>query len=127
MSKNHRRVVWILELEQGQQKQLNYCRTGVCWLTSVALTSKISNSGTEIEYRYSEAPITSLSVLGEDLAGAVKSSSQWKWEREVSESRVTDCVTALVPKDRNLDISINMLVGFEKGTKLIEKLRLVSR
>lgn len=119
--------MWILELEQGQQKQLNYCRTGVCWLTSVALTSKISNSGTEIEYRYSEAPITSLSVLGEDLAGAVKSSSQWKWEREVSESRVTDCVTALVPKDRNLDISINMLVGFEKGTKLIEKLRLVSR
>ncbi|KAH2440950.1 hypothetical protein KXW63_000763, partial [Aspergillus fumigatus] len=27
----------------------------------------------QIEYRYSEAPITSLSVLGEDLAGAVKS------------------------------------------------------
>ncbi|KAH1452267.1 hypothetical protein KXW57_003990 [Aspergillus fumigatus] len=59
----------------------------------------------QIEYRYSEAPVTSLSILGEDLADAVKSSSQWKWEREVSESRVTDCVTALLPKDRNLDIA----------------------
>lgn len=66
---------------------------------------KKSNLNTEIEYRYSEAPVTSLSILGEDLADAVKSSSQWKWEREVSESRVTDCVTALLPKDRNLDIA----------------------
>jgi hypothetical protein len=91
------------------------------------LSLQKSNINTEIEYRYSEAPVTSLSVLGEDLADAVKSSSQWRWEHEVSESRVTDCVTALIPKDRNLDISINLLVGFEKGTKLIEKLQLVSR
>lgn len=79
----------------------------------------------EIEYSYSNAPVKSISPLGEKLTDAIRSSKQWQWERAVGQNEVTGCITALAPKDRNIDISLNMLVGFEMGNKLIEELRLI--
>ncbi|KAE8404949.1 hypothetical protein BDV37DRAFT_282192 [Aspergillus pseudonomiae] len=79
----------------------------------------------QIEYSYSNAPVKSISPLGEKLTDAIRSSKQWQWERAVGQNEVTGCITALAPKDRNIDISLNMLVGFEMGNKLIEELRLI--
>lgn len=56
----------------------------------------------------------------------MRSSNQWKWERTIG-GLTTDCLNALAPKNRSQDISINVLVGFEEGTQLIEKLQLVPR
>ncbi|PSN59050.1 hypothetical protein BS50DRAFT_509234 [Corynespora cassiicola Philippines] len=80
----------------------------------------------EIEYRYSEAPITLIHRLGEPFASDIQSSKQWKWERALGGS-TTDCLTVLSPKNQNQDISINILVGFEEGTQLLKNLQLKSR
>jgi len=77
----------------------------------------------EIEYRYSEAPISQIWLLGERLLEAVQSSHQWKWERDLG-GLATDCLNALVPKNRSQDISITLVVGHEKGAELIEKFKL---
>ncbi|KAK5079437.1 hypothetical protein LTS08_000013 [Lithohypha guttulata] len=77
-----------------------------------------------IEYRYSEAPINQMILLSDLISDAVQSSHQWKWERDLGGKMSTDCVNALVPKSRTQDISITLLVGYEKGMKLIEELQL---
>ena len=87
---------------------------------------KLKKYTTEIEYRYSEAPINLISVLGPTLSEAVKSSRQWAWERSIG-GAATDCFSALAPKMRGQDISVNLLVGFEKGTQMIEETQLVPR
>lgn len=78
----------------------------------------------DIEYRYSEAPINQMILLSDLISDAVQSSHQWKWERDLGGKMSTGCVNALVPKSRTQDISITLLVGYEKGMKLIEELQL---
>ncbi|EME39019.1 hypothetical protein DOTSEDRAFT_75644 [Dothistroma septosporum NZE10] len=82
-------------------------------------------TGRRIEHTYSHAPTSGISILGEPFADAIRDSHQWKWERELAMGTATDCLTALVPKDRGFDIAINALVGWEKGTQLIEGLELM--
>ena len=67
-----------------------------------------------------------MSCLGETLSSAIQTSQQWKWERSIG-GLTTDCLNAMAPKNRSQDISVNLLVGFEKGTQLIEELQLVPR
>ena len=102
----------------GRRKKEETLVLRMAWLTI---------STTEIEYRYSEAPIDLIPLLGDPLSAAVQSSQQWKWERNIGVGLKTDCLNALAPKNRSQDISITLLVGFEKGTRLIEKFQLVPR
>jgi hypothetical protein len=83
-------------------------------------------STTEIDYRCSEAPTSQIPLLGDLLFDAVQSSHQWKWERNLGGRAITDCLNALVPENRNQDISITLLVGHEKGLELIIKFQLVA-
>jgi hypothetical protein len=76
----------------------------------------------EIEYKYSEAPIAAVIMLGPYLCPALQTSRQWKWERETG-GLTTDCISALSPKHRG-DITLHLVVGFEEGTELIEKLQM---
>lgn len=64
-------------------------------------------------------------MLGDLFEEAVRDSHQWKWERVLAVETATDCLTALVPENRSLDIAINVVVGWEKGTRLIEQLELM--
>lgn len=56
---------------------------------------------------------------------AIQRSDQWYWERTVGGTDTTDCLNALVPKNRGHDISITLLVGHEDGLKLIEELEAI--
>jgi hypothetical protein len=82
-------------------------------------------STAEIEYWCSKAPINQIWLLGERLFEAAQSSNQWKWERDLG-GLTTDCLNALVPKDRSQDISITLVVGHKKGVELIKKFNLSS-
>lgn len=80
-------------------------------------------TGRKIDYRCSEAPISLMPLLGNPLFNAVAASNQWKWERDVG-GRTTDCMNAMVPQDRNQDISITLSLGFEKGLEVIDTFKL---
>lgn len=62
--------------------------------------------------------------IGDLLFDAIRASEQWKWERSVGGRPTTDCMNALVPMHRSQDISITLLVGYEKGLELVEKFEL---
>jgi hypothetical protein len=79
---------------------------------------------TEIEYRYSGAPFESVSLLGDLLSTAIRSSTQWQWERQLATVRTTDCVNVLAPKNRSQDISITLLVGYKQGMQMVDALQL---
>lgn len=79
----------------------------------------------DIDYRCSEAPISQIPLVGDLLFDAVQSSRQWRWERDLGGKSTTDCLNALIPKNRSQDISITLTVGHEKGLDLIEKFQLV--
>ena len=79
----------------------------------------------DIDYRFSEAPTSQIPLVGGLLSDAVQSSRQWRWERNLGGRSTTDCLNALIPKNRSQDISITLLVGHEKGLELIEKFQLV--
>ncbi|KAH2842937.1 hypothetical protein KXW36_000382, partial [Aspergillus fumigatus] len=79
----------------------------------------------QIDYRCSEMPTDKLPILGRRLSGAVQNSEQWLWERTVGGTNTTDCLNALVPKNRGQDISITILVGHEDGLKLIQDLEAI--
>lgn len=64
-------------------------------------------------------------ILGERILNAVQTSNQWQWERSIGGTDTSDCLTALVPKNRNRDISINLLVGHSSGLQLIKGLATV--
>lgn len=89
--------------------------------------SKIWSWPVEIDYRCSEAPTSQISLLGNLLFDAVQSGHQWKWERNIGVRSTTDCLNALIPKDRSQDISITLLVSYEKGLDLIKLLKLKPR
>ncbi|EAS29994.3 uncharacterized protein CIMG_08740 [Coccidioides immitis RS] len=78
--------------------------------------------GRQIDYRCSGVPINKLPLLSERLLEAIQSSYQWNWERTVGGADTTDCLNALVPKNRSQDISITLSVGHENGVELIEEL-----
>jgi hypothetical protein len=53
----------------------------------------------------------------------MQTSTQWRWERGLG-GTTTDCLNVLSPKNRNQDISITLLVGFEAGMQLVEQFQL---
>ena len=84
------------------------------------------NIHAEIEYKYSEADVDMLSLLGHDLFSALKTSKQWKWELQTGHlHKTTDCITGLIPRTRG-DIALHLLLGFEEGSKIIEGLRMAA-
>ncbi|KAF4949720.1 hypothetical protein FSARC_13413 [Fusarium sarcochroum] len=76
----------------------------------------------QIEYKYSEADINSIALLGPALTSAVIASKQWSWKRRTGGS-TTDCINGLSPRDRG-DMSLQLLLGFKEGTKIMEQLRM---
>ncbi|EFY87395.1 hypothetical protein MAC_06503 [Metarhizium acridum CQMa 102] len=76
----------------------------------------------QIEYKYSEASIDVISMLGPDLANAVQASNQYKWERQTGGS-TTDCIQGLTPRNRG-DITLQLLLGFDEGTEVMEELEM---
>jgi len=77
----------------------------------------------EIEYKYSEASINAIATLGSDLAHAIQASDQYKWERRTGGSTKTDCIQGLTPKNGG-DITLQLLLGFDEGTEVMEKLEM---
>ena len=77
----------------------------------------------EIEYKYSEASIDAISMLGSDLTHAVQASDQYKWERRTGGSTKTDCIQGLTPKNGR-DITLQLLLGFDEGTEVMERLEM---
>lgn len=75
-------------------------------------------------------PTSKLSDFINHLPTAMERSEQWKWERRFFAENVTrlkgvdrtDCVNFFVPKDRNHDISVTMMVGYEAGLYLMYEL-----
>ncbi|EED14488.1 hypothetical protein TSTA_106960 [Talaromyces stipitatus ATCC 10500] len=78
----------------------------------------------------SSMPAGNLPLLIQRLPAAMGSSKQWKWERQLFANNAirsgsigvdrTDCLSAFVPKDRNHDVSITLMVGYEAGVALID-------
>jgi len=62
-----------------------------------------------------------ISLLETDLIPAMKSSKQWIWERQTG-GLTTDCISGLSPKNRG-DMAFQLLLGFKKGTELMEGLQ----
>lgn len=56
----------------------------------------------------------------------MQTSNQWKWERQL-EGSTTDCLNLLSPKNRDQDISINIVVGFKAGMQLVDQFHLLPR
>jgi hypothetical protein len=77
----------------------------------------------EIQYMFSNAPTAQIPLLGELLSDAVQTSQQWKAERKRSES-TTECLTTLIPKGQNEDISITLWVGQVVGLELLNDFKL---
>ncbi|KAI9147405.1 hypothetical protein HJFPF1_12425 [Paramyrothecium foliicola] len=75
-----------------------------------------------IEYKYSEASIDDISMLGVDLAKAVQASNQYQWERQTG-GLTTDCIQGLTPRNRG-DITLQLLLGFDEGTEFMEQLKM---
>lgn len=75
-------------------------------------------------------PASNLPLFIQRLPAAMERSKQWKWERQLFANNVirsggigvdtTDCLSAFVPKDRNHDVSITIMVGHEAGVTLID-------
>jgi hypothetical protein len=87
---------------------------------------EISDRLAEIQYMYSNAPVSLIPHLGDLLAEAIQSSHQWKVERALGESK-TACLTTIIPKDPAQDVSINLWVGAEAGHQLNDKFNLVPK
>jgi len=71
----------------------------------------------EIQYMFSKAPTNQIPLLGNLLSDAVQTSHHWEMERTLGEE-MTDCLTTMIPKDQNQDISITLWVGLEAGLRL---------
>ncbi|KAJ3498210.1 hypothetical protein NLG97_g1309 [Lecanicillium saksenae] len=82
-----------------------------------------NNVDAEIEYKYSEASIDAISMLGSELAHAVQASAQYKWERRTGGSTKTDCIQGLTPKNGG-DITLQLLLGLDEGTEVMERLEM---
>ncbi|KAH3208789.1 hypothetical protein KXV77_009019 [Aspergillus fumigatus] len=127
----------------GEEEPLNTCNQFKNFISEVLKlnASDKTNEGSETfptrtkrtlaEADPSEEPSSNKKVCGESrlqgrrLSGAVQNSEQWLWERTVGGTNTTDCLNALVPKNRGQDISITILVGHEDGLKLIQDLEAI--
>ncbi|KAJ6019427.1 hypothetical protein N7522_001494 [Penicillium canescens] len=76
-----------------------------------------TNEGRQIQYMHTNAPISHMQKLGDLLANAVRTSSQWKIERSLEEA-TTSCLTIMVPENPAQDISLTLWVGPEAGHHL---------
>lgn len=74
-------------------------------------------STSEIQYMFSKAPNSQIPFLGNLLSDAVQTSHHWEMERTLEED-TTDCLTTMIPEDRNQDISLTLWVGLEAGLRL---------
>lgn len=72
---------------------------------------------------YSKSPADHIPKLRDLIIDAVQTSRQWKTEREAGEL-TTDCLTTMIPKDINEDISITLWVGQSAGLALLDVLKL---
>jgi len=93
--------------------------------TSPEYSASLTTFTADIDYRCSEALISQMSYLGVVLFDAVQTSLQWGWERGLG-GLTSDCLNAIVPKNRSEDISLTLRVGHEQGLELIEKFQLRS-
>lgn len=66
---------------------------------------------------FSRAPINEIPRLGDLLTKAVQSSHHWELERTRGEP-TTDCLTTMIPEDKNQDVSITLWVGPDAGLML---------
>lgn len=72
---------------------------------------------------FSKAPTSEISLLGSLLSNAVQTSKQWEIERRRAEP-TTECLTTLIPKGENEDISLTLWVGRREGLQVLELLKL---
>ncbi|RSL50345.1 hypothetical protein CEP51_015361, partial [Fusarium floridanum] len=77
----------------------------------------------QIEYKYSEAHVDAIALLGPNLASALQASRQWIWERETGGLMTTDCISGLCHRNRG-DITLQLLLGFREGTEIMGRLRM---
>ena len=77
----------------------------------------------EIQYMFSKAPTSQISLLGDLLSNAVQTSKQWEIEKRQGET-TTECLTTLIPKGENEDISITLWVGRREGLQVLELFKL---
>lgn len=66
---------------------------------------------------FSRAPISQTPLLGDLLSKAVHSSHHWAMERSRGEP-TTDCLTTMIPEDRDQDVSTTLWVGPKAGLLL---------
>jgi len=76
----------------------------------------------QIEYKYWQTSITQIEILEDPIKAAFKASTQWKQEREIGLT-TTDCMIALIPRNKSEDISIVFSVGHKKGLELMNELQ----
>lgn len=72
---------------------------------------------------FSKAPVGLIPLLSDLIPNAVQTSHLWRTERAAGEPR-TDCLTTMIPRDENEDISITLWVGQQAGMELLNVLRL---
>ncbi|KJZ68738.1 hypothetical protein HIM_11869 [Hirsutella minnesotensis 3608] len=78
----------------------------------------IERNHRQIEYKYWQTSITQIEILGDPIFTAMKASALWKQERDIG-TTTTDCLIALIPRNKSEDISIVFSVGHKKGLELI--------
>jgi len=72
---------------------------------------------------FSGAPTSHIPLLSTLIPDAIQSSRLWITERQAGEPR-TECLTAMIPRDENADISITLWVGQQAGVQLLDSLNL---
>ncbi|KAJ5120826.1 uncharacterized protein N7515_010214 [Penicillium bovifimosum] len=85
--------------------------------------SQAMASGRHVQFMFSNAPTNRIYVLGTIIQEAIQTSRLWITERRAGDPR-TGCVTAMVPRDDNGDISISLWVGKQAGMQLLSLLEL---
>jgi len=103
-----------LSVVQGRRKLKTICATCGAFLTTYAI---------EIQFMFSKAPTSQLSLLSDLLPDAIQNSHQWKKERELGEP-TTDCLTTMIPEDPDQDISISLWVGRKEGYQINQMIML---
>lgn len=85
-----------------------------------------ANICTEIQYMYSNAPISQICLLGDLLSQAIQGSRQWHLERRLGDLTTT-CLTTMIPEDPTQDISVTLWVGQEAGLQMNDTFNLVPK
>lgn len=72
----------------------------------------------EIQYMFSKASISQISLLSNLLFDAVQTSHHWRMKRSLEES-TTNCLTTMILKNSTQDIFITLWVGSETEDQMI--------